>query len=161
MESTLARSKTKTDWLFSQIERCAHTRQLGWLGEQIISALIPSERFIVYKPRKSQVGDLHVTDKQTGVFLKVEVKTARMNARQMFEFKLRKHDKHGVTDISHADIVLCFCIHPSGLYWFYIIPVAALGPKQTSLTIPATTTHEGRYAPYLLTSLKRLPERIQ
>lgn len=158
---TLARPQQSiSNWLFSQITRCKHTKHLGWLGEQIVKELIPASRFSVYKPKARYAGDLWLTDRRTGELLKVEVKTAQMNKRSRFEFKLRKNDKHGVTDISHADAVIFFCIHPSGLFWFYFIPVSALGANQKSLTLPGKTINEGQYHPYLLTTLNRLPEVI-
>lgn len=147
---------TTLEWLTRQLPNVKHTKALGWIGEQMVMELLPKDRFIVYKPRKHQCGDLHLTHRATGEFVKLEIKTSRVNKRHKFEFRLRKDDQHGKTDVSHADLVLLMCIYESGLTWFYLIPVSDLGQQKT-ITIPARINdYQGRYAPYFLTNLKRL-----
>ncbi len=145
---------TKLQWLFSQLDRAQHTQIRGWLGEQIIMEMIPRDRFAVHKPRCKHAGDVHVTDKHTGEFVRLEVKTARLNSRGKFEFRLRKNDKHGVTDIGDSDLVLLFCIAANGLFWFYLIPSQDLTAK--TITVPGRCDANSRYNKYLLSSMKRL-----
>lgn len=145
---------TKLQWLFSQLARASHTKAFGWIGEQIIMEMIPKDRFIVHKPRCYHAGDVHIVDKRSGEFVRLEVKTARANCRNKFQFTLRKHDKHGVTDIGDSDLVLLFCIADNGLFWFYLIPSRDLTGK--TITVPGRCNANSRFNKYQLSSMKRL-----
>lgn len=153
MPSELAKLRpTMLEWYIQRIADAKHTKAIGWLGERIVMELIPRDRFIVYQPKHRKDGDLHITDRRTGVLARVEIKFARRNSRGKFEFRLRKHDKHGDTDISHADFVIFVCFWQS-LFTFYFVPVKQL--PGNSKTIPFDDRNSEMRS-YRLPSLSRL-----
>lgn len=133
----------RLNWILDQLTRVVDTRVTGYLGEILILELLKDTRWRAYQPRAHHIGDLVVTDTSTGEILKVEVKTARRGTYQgRWQFLLRKHDQHGVTDISHSDIVILLAIDDNNRIYPYVIPSKFMEQR----TKVALTSHPEKYS---------------
>lgn len=96
--------------------------QLGLAGEQFIATLLDTTR-------------LHLSGHDVKYrTLRLEVKTARRNARGNWQVMLKKDDKYGQTDCSKSDFLVIICLDDEGTINKMLVIKASLMDKQT-LTI--------------------------
>lgn len=132
-------------YLERQIARSPHSKITGSLGELVIMEMLKlNERWRGYQPQRRKVGDLHVYSRVSGEQIKVEIKTAR-RGKGGYQFCLRKRDKHGQTDVGHADIVLLLCVGQSGAMWPFVVPVHIFGQQKG---VRIRDVMKGKYLPY-------------
>lgn len=107
------------------IRNTGHNR-LGALGELEMTTLF---RKAGYRVEDDNAGsDLAVVNKETGEFLRVEVKTARKGAKG-FQFCLRKP---GHTTVDVSDLIVLLCVYPSGRVRTYCLrPCECMSTKIT------------------------------
>jgi len=135
----------KINWLTRQIGQSPHTKITGYLGEMVIlEALRDSQKYQGSPTKTYHKGDLHVVNRKTGEYFRVEVKTAK-RTKNGWQFCLRKHDKYGQTNIDDADIVVLLCVGLSGAFWPFVLPKEAFGAKKKIQIRNLDTTHYSEY----------------
>lgn len=121
-------------WIKRQIAASDKTTVTGALGEIVVKEYLNEQaRYSANQRKFAKLGDLWVLDKTTGEMLKIEVKTSKRGKRGKYQFCLRKSDKHGVTNIDHADYVVLLCVGLSGLMIPFVIPTGDLSVKKVCL----------------------------
>lgn len=113
----------------------------GYLGEKLTQRKIESLGIDVLYTANLDVGyDLLVENT-----LRVEVKTARKNKRNQYQFCLTKL---GHANINHADCVILNCVLCLGYIVSYVIPVSELGGRN-QITLPGNIeSYNGLFAKY-------------
>ncbi len=103
-----------------------HNR-VGFAGETLASQMLQEAGYLV---RKDEHGaDLLAIDASTGVIVRIEVKAALTGKGGFYSFCL---NKKGHTSTAHADVVLMFCVKPSGEYQMYCAPASAFSRKSST-----------------------------
>jgi hypothetical protein len=120
--------------LLGTIKLTTNSSTIGLHGENLAKQGLRnaglSVRLTAYNAR--YLSDLYVNKKY-----RVEVKTAKENKRSgYYKICLNKHDKHGMTTLSHADFVLIQLISNAGLVHIFFIPASELvGKKSINLSL--------------------------
>lgn len=141
----------KLNWLTRQIGQSPHTKITGYLGEMVIlEALRGNDKYRGLLAKSNKTGDMHVVNKDTGEYFKVEIKTAK-RGKQGYQFCLRKNDRHGQTNISHADIVILLCVGLSGAFWPFVVPKEVFGRQKKAHIRNIETTKYSEYRQTLKT----------
>jgi len=136
-------------WLRMQMSSSPHTKVTGYLGELVVMEYLKTTRWFLYQPRRRKVGDLLAVDTETGWQIKIEIKTAKRGKKGKYQACLRKNDKYGQTDVSHADIVLLVCVDAAGGFYPFVIPNRDIGNEQKRLTISShPMDYGGKYSKY-------------
>lgn len=119
------------------------TNITGDLGEQLFKILL-ADNWLIKKPEDYHNGDFVITDTETGLRLKVEIKTSK-RGKHGFNFQLKKNDKHGVTDCSDSDILVLICIDKAGNPFAYVIPCEIVGGIKKISIRNHPTKYTGKY----------------
>lgn len=93
-----------------ELKQCNSSVKLGCYGEKAVKRLLGGKiRF--------HAGH----DIDHAALGRLEVKTSYLGSDNRYQFCLRKNDKHGKTDVGHADYLVLVCLSISGDK-IYVIP---------------------------------------
>jgi len=120
--------------------KASHTA-LGVCGEMLVSRLLADQGYRQLQSHKR--GDLTVADPD-GVILNIEVKTARRDRQDCWQFCLYKAGK---TDHRRADVVVLLCVSDKGLVTPFVIPQSALTVQKVAIQ-KSPTIYSGRLAKF-------------
>ena len=137
-------------YLYKQLSRNMHSRDLGGLGEAILREHLELQGYAVAQPDENHSGDWWVcTPDKPDHELKVEVKTAKRGEKSnKWDFRLRKNDKHGVTSIDDSDIV-CFLQINRVSIDLYVVPADFFPKKQKMFSMRSTAQfYKGKLKPF-------------
>ncbi len=125
-------------------------RAVGAAGELMAAILLERAGYEVRTANcgTRHRGDLTAVDKATGESFRVEVKTSRRSKDGRYHWRLRKHDRHGVTDIDDADYVLLLAVAVSGAVTPFVVPVKAFSGLKTFQFCTRPEDYAGRFAQY-------------
>lgn len=117
----------------------------GALGEQYVAAALERQGWAVAFQHCNKQGDLKAFNPDTGEIVRIEVKTARRNARGQWCFNLFKRGK---TSVLHADVVVLLAILKSGRPVPFVLPVAAIGNRHCAVITSHPESYAGKLAQY-------------
>jgi hypothetical protein len=156
VSSTLSKNfqSRPTHALVSRIEKLfskfnSHT-VLGDLGEELLKAKLQEQGWhnVAFADEK-QRGDVAGVHPQTGEIVRFEVKAAKRDSQQRWQFCMNKAKK---TSCSYSDFVFLLVIDEHGKIYCYLVPSAFFGRIKQIAISSHPTAYKGKLAPFRLRS---------
>lgn len=138
--------------------KTAHKQELGALGEMYVKGWFGSQGVSVQDTsRLYHKGDLSILTKY-GETIRLEVKTAKEDIQNSYQFCLRKQGK---TSISHSDYVVLLAMDNHGYLYRYFVPSGMFGDCQKCAITSHPMLYTGKLSQFLVSEKNSLLQIIK